>query len=848
METAVERLNRFFEALPRKLRPCGRWITLILVAATIGIGAGAPRVRIDESITNYFADDDPVKQAYDQFRSVFGGDEYVYLVYRAKDGDIFSPSSVTALKRLTTELTEYRLHMAPEERSPLDHIDEVKSLINVKYITARDSSLISKNFIGDALPGTPEERQRLRALALSHPDYPLVYLSRDCQYGGILIRTDFNARFKSSLSTPENQHLSGQSRFDNDGFTESLDSGAAASRDADELADDLAETEIGEYPALMEALDKILEKPAYTEALAFYPVGHPVLMSFFSKAVVQDMGRLMSLLMLLMIVVLWLLFRSFAAVVWPVALIGLSIVWILGIIGWTGIHMTAMLQVIVFMCITVGVADAVHILSGYLFFRNQRLDHADAMAAVMRKSGLACLLTSVTTAVGLFSLGFVPLKPIATFGAFAGIAVIIAFCLTVVLLPLMLNLWSPVSKSVQRERAHPVLAAIGKIEGAGVSRPWITIVIFAVISLGFLVGLARLKVDSNFVEIVKQGQPLRQAYTLVDDYMSGTANLEIMMDFKRPDALKNPGVLKAIQDLQGYMEDDPGSRITKTISVVNMVKESYKALNGGDPAAYTIPKDKETLSQVLFLLENANPQDRRRLVTDDYSRARIGIHAKNVSTVESVAIMDRVQAFIHKRFEPLKGEFPGLSATLTGNVNLLAVMLNYIAWAQIKSFGLALIVISAILFWIQGSFKAGLISLAPNLFPILVTFGLMGFLGIPLDADTLVIAPIIIGLAVDDTIHFMTHFKLEMMHRQSISRAMAAVVREAGQAIVFTSLILAAGFLVFLLSFHNGISRFGLFASVAVLAALAADLFFLPALCTALKLDFKKTAKEYGLA
>jgi predicted RND superfamily exporter protein len=147
-------------------------------------------------------------------------------------------------------------------------------------------------------------------------------------------------------------------------------------------------------------------------------------------------------------------------------------------------------------------------------------------------------------------------------------------------------------------------------------------------------------------------------------------------------------------------------------------------------------------------------------------------------------------------------------------------------------------VISIILFIVLGSYKAGLVALAPNLFPILTTFGLMGYFKVPLDADTLLIAPIIIGLAVDDTIHFMTHFRIEMGKTKDIKIAVVKSIREAGQAISFTSLILSAGFLVFILSFHNGLSHFGVFAAIAIMTALITDLFLLPALCRISKLTF----------
>jgi hypothetical protein len=181
-------------------------------------------------------------------------------------------------------------------------------------------------------------------------------------------------------------------------------------------------------------------------------------------------------------------------------------------------------------------------------------------------------------------------------------------------------------------------------------------------------------------------------------------------------------------------------------------------------------------------------------------------------------------------------------------MTLVATMLDYISWAQIKSFGLTLVVISVILFMVFGNFKAGVIAIVTNVFPILTTFGIMGYLDIPLDMDTLLIAPVIIGLAVDDTIHFMTHYRLEVDKYGDIKRAAVGAIREAGQAICFTTLILSAGFSMFFMSFHNGLSHFGIFSAIAIITAFIADICLLPALCVFFVVDFSQEPFKSGKA
>ena len=839
MRPDIQSIGTWFGTLPDRLRQYRKFIVILFCLATALVGAGMGNVVVDESLLNYFKEDDPAKKAYDRFRLAFDGDEYVYIVYEAKDGDIFSQASLAALQGVHQALVTPSEPAPAGRNHPLNHIVEVKSLVNVKYMTATSDVLYSRNFIGTAMPG-PREREQLRKKALAHPDYPFLYLSEDSKFGGILIRTDFNA---AAPALSRGEGAGPDEMFDlsdtMEADTMAVSSGSEERPGADKNGNSpFIKTDVREYPAFMKALRSILNRDEFTNALTFHPVGNPVLMDFFTTAVIGDMGRLMSILLALIVVMLWVLFRSLSAVVWPVILVLVTVVWTLGIVGWIDMPMSAMLQVIIFLALSVGIADAVHVLSGYLFFRNQGRSHDTALKAVMKKSGLACLLTSITTAVGLLSLAFVPLKPIASFGIFAAMAVMLAFVFTLLLLPLMLDLWAPVLRKESRQKDHMLLGLIRRIEGVGMGRPVTVILVFTVIAAGLGVGVAQLRVDSNFVEIIKEKLPLRHTYDLVDKYMGGTGTMEVMMSFGRADALKDPEVLVAVASLQEFLENYAPHPIVKTVSLVNVVKESWKALNNDDPACYTIPLEPGLLRQVVFLFDNANPKDRKRLASDDYSAGRIGVQCVNAGSNMSERIMADTQDFIDQRFAGLKTRYPDLEVTLTGNMPLLATMLGYIAWAQIKSFGLALGVISLVLFLVLGSFRAGLVALVPNLFPILAAFGLMGFLKVPLDADTLIVAPIIIGLAVDDTIHFLTHLRVEMERERQFSTAVIKTLREAGQAITFTSLILSTGFLVFILSFHNGLSRFGIFAAIAILTALVSDLVLLPALCRVTRIRF----------
>ena len=848
----LNHLNVWFEGLPDRLRPRRHAIWLGVVLLTLVIAGGGYWVKFDMTLDAYFQDDDPMKQNLDRFRMIFGSDESSYVIYRAKDGDIFSDASLRAVRSIQEDLQQYRLKLESGASHPLDHIADVQTLLNASYMEATEDALIARKFIGDRFPQTEAERDSLRKAAQEHPDYPLLYLSEDSQYGGIIIRTDFGTHLKPKAEEDSTTATAVEgSTTDDYGFGSEEDTLLDLSGTKIEVVHvgrteglpEFQATEMEEYVSFAEALYEILNKPEYTKHLEYHPVGMAEIMHFMMDMMMTELVFIAVGSILLILLTLALLFRSFSGMVWPTLLVVITTLWVIGGVGWTGMEMSSMVSILVYVILAVGVADAVHILSGYLFFRNQGEAHERALRSTFRKSGLACLLTSITTSIGLTALLFVPIVPIQTFGLFASIGVLLALGFTIFLLPLMLDLWSPFSKKraasvVQGGKPHVVQRVLRLVEPLSHRYPWTVTLVFSVMGAVLLVGAFRIHVDSNLVNIIKEGASLRTTYELVDRVMSGTNNMQILINANQTDALRDPEMLKAMADLQRHLEEIYPHLVTRTHSLVDITKDSFRALNEGRQEMYHLPEDPAVLGNTLFMFNNANPKDRRRVVTDDYAMGQISVSLRNAGSHEYSQVIAAVEAWATQRFAPLQTNYPDLEVGVTGTLALMMKLTDYISWSQIKSFGLALVVISVLLLLVFGSVRAGLVALFPNLFPILSIFGLMGWLGIPLDTDTLLVAPITIGIAVDDTIHFLTHYRTEVVQHGDLKRAVIQSFRETGQAITFTSIILSLGFLIFLFSSHNGLSNFGVMSAVAFFVAVFADLFLLPSLCLLTGLRF----------
>ncbi len=329
--------------------------------------------------------------------------------------------------------------------------------------------------------------------------------------------------------------------------------------------------------------------------------------------------------------------------------------------------------------------------------------------------------------------------------------------------------------------------------------------------------------------------------------MMGTQNMEVYIDMGVEDGLKDPVVLKIVEKLQREFEAKYKRLLVRTYSLADVVKDAYRVLNENREEMYRIPDDPDVLAQTLFLFNNANPEDRRHLVSDDFRKSHISIQLYNAGSFEYSKIFSAMQADIDDSFRALEGDYPEMNISVTGGLALMMELSEYISWAQLKSLGLAIVVICIMLIFVFGSYRAGFMSIVPNLIPATLTFGLLGIFDIALDMDTLIIAPVIIGIAVDDTIHFITHFRGEVLETKDIKLALRNTIKEVGQAIVFTSLILGLGFSIMSLSNHMGTMNMGIFGTMAIFMALLCDLFLISALILVFKPMFLTQKEKQAL-
>ena len=897
MESFLLEISAFFANMPVRIVKARRLVLGTIIALTLFFVFGiATLTRFDITTDSFLDSEDPSILALNEYRRQFGSDDSVFLVYEARDGDVFSRQSLSAIQALTEDLQNWdtlnREDYPRQIRGTLIDFDELKHIRRVQSIATlrvqknEGDTLLSQRLVPSLLPDSEAELAEIKAAALAEQDYLLGFYSADARYGALLIQTDFGAQPSEDFTPAVNSDdvsladSFSTATLDDDyaGFDLTFDESSVV----DEI--DFSPTDMAGYTDFYNASSTVFEK--YQDDFEFFAVGNPPLMEFMLSILTQ-LAYLGVAVVLIFFFLLWVLFRSFSAVVWPLVTIAVSMIWTAGITVWLGITISQMIGITALLVFSVGIADCVHVMSAYFSFRQQGLAHYDALSKSYGKTGLALLVTSLTTIAGIIALATSDILPIQVFSLMAAMGVALAFLFTIILLPLLLDIWHPGAMGGSASLADRLgsrwqslpgvlkalyalvyLAAIFALLGIAIGsyialasaftyvvvqwqkpilqripritqkHPFIILALFGSLFLSCAYGMSLLRIDTNMTELTREGNPMRVAYDVVDENMAGAQSMVIMVDSHQADGLLEPEVMRAIDQLQLRIETNYADQVTRSYSLANIVKDTFEKMNDDEASFYRIPETQQMISQLLYLFNSANPDDRRSLVSDDYSRANITLNIYNAGSYEYKQFFDNIAVDIDEVFAAAKAKKPELEVYLTGTMALMMRMADEVATSQFASFSLALGVISVIMVITLGSLQAGAIAMIPNVIPALLGFGLMGLLGVPLDTDTILIAPLIIGLAVDDTIHFMTHYRVELIRTKSIELALSSAINEVGQAVMFTTMVLGLGFALLSFSDYLGMAKLGFFGSLAIFVALLCDLFLIPALIIVFKPTF----------
>ncbi len=770
-------------------------ITFFLIGILI---CQIPKIILDVSAEALLHKNDPARLQYNDFRDQFGRAELI--VIAIKSSNVFETDFLIKLKSLHEDL---------EKEVP--YLKEVSSLINARETRGEGDTLI----VGELLEGWPEKKVDLDTLkkrALENPFYRNVLISEDGSLATLIIETD---AIIDASRDPEDLF----SEFDDESIT---DKGATDEKNSKRSY--FSEKENTEVVAAVHRVVNRYKSDNFPIAIA----GDPVVMDIYNRTMNRDILIVVTLSLITVAIFLAIFFRRFSGVLLPEIVIISALFSTAGLFALldTSIKITSMVLPAFLLAVSVG--DAIHVL--VIFYRSfqEGSSKEDAIAHAIGHSGLAIVLTSLTTAAGLLSFSVAELKSIVDIGVFGALGVILALFYTIVMLPALIAVLpikrKPIAKEKKKSAAMDrVLLFLADFSGSHPAK--IVTVCFVIFAISFYC-LFKLQYSHNVINWLSDKETVTTDVPFIDKELNGSITIEVVIDSGIENGFHDPELLNRIENLTSDIKKINNAHIYvgKTLTLNDIIKETNQALHENDPEFYTIPADRITIAQELLLFENSGSDDLEKIVDSQFSKTRFTIKTPWVDAVFINDFIKEVKALFQEEFQE-KADI-----NITGVSALMARSIPAAIQSMATSYAIAFIVITLMMIFLVGDKRIGLLCMSANLLPIFMIMGIMGVLDIRLDMSTIMIGSMAIGVIVDDTVHFIYNFRKYYERTGNVHQAIRDTLLGTGRALLLTSLILCNGFFILIVSSLSLLSVFGMLTGVTIIFALLADLILAPAL------------------
>lgn len=774
-------------------------VLLTILVMVLALASNIPNITFDTSTEGFLYKDDPQILAYNDFRNQFGRDEKIIIAIKTKD--IFQPEFLKTL---------FALHDDIETNAP--YIKDIDSLKNARKTTGNESELIVEDLFENGIPNDPEELEAVKQFTLSNVLYENLFLSEDATFTTIMITTQ---TYTSIGVVAENESEMLESGFDNE-FADYDNEGSETQQ-----ADDKQEfINVIETNQLIRKIEQILKK-YQSEDIKFYIAGSSIVTKNLQASLVSDMSTFILYVIITIAFLLLIMFKRLSGIILPLFIVVLTLLSTVGSLALTGTPITAMTQILPSLLLAVGVGASVHLLAMFYKKYDDVKDKKQAIAYALGHSGLAIFMTSLTTAASLLSFSSSDLAPVANLGIFSALGVGYLLVLTLVFLPALISLLPIKAKQHSVEEKPRLLDRV--VHGLGVTSityPKTIVSIGAAIIVGSFILASSMRFSHNPLNWFAADNEVRISTETIDKELKGSISIEVVLDTQKENGIYEPKFLNTIEKVTEEIYSFKGENyfIGKVVSIVDVIKEINKALNENKQSEYIIPQDKDLIAQEFLLFENSGSDDLEVIVDSQFSKTRLSIKAPWVDSVEYVTLMTDLDLLLKEAFKETA------TVSITGTLPILADTITKSIKSSIKSYIIAFIVIAILMIILLGSTKLGLLSMFPNLTPIMIGVAFMVVFEMPLDMFTILIGAIAIGMVVDDTIHFMHNFTRYFSQTNDVDKAILLTINSTGRAIFITSIVLSSGFLVFMFASMNNLFNFGLITGLVVLVAMLSDL------------------------
>ena len=741
-------------------------VTIALLPVYFFTGGTTP---FDNSTERYFITGDPTLLDYDRLLELFGDNEYLIIGIEATGDaeDIFTEDAVDALFRISDFLDFHQ------------YVTQIRSLSNFQYIHSDNDDLRTDYLIEDpsSLANDPLEISRIKQVLANEALAIDTLVTSDFRHTRIAARVEYND------SSSENKVV------------------------------------------LVQDLYSFLETENFeSEDFILHLSGYPLVNERFEVQSAEDIGFLLPIMILLMMVILFACFRSFAAMLFPWLVIASGLLFVLELQYYLGIPQSTIdSAALPTTLVIIGIGITVHVLLELFQLCANGKPSQEAARETIVHIWTPAFFTAITTSAGFLALSVTRIVPIREFALLGAIGPLVLFVFALSVLPALLSYIKGVSP-----------ATVAVMKGGVVSRftssvPGMTfkyrrlLLGIGVATIVFTaINLPNAQVDNNFVTLFKESSQTRQDIVYFDDVFKGMMTLDIILDSGAADGIKNPSYLAEEEAIQNWLSD------RQTLGPINSLSDYLKkinqALNSDDPAFYHLPDSAEMSAQFLLLYDSSGANEDLSDIKDfDNRYSRLVAPVVNMPASEMQAEVDEIRSY-------LQDNYSHIQPLLTGTMVLYTVQDIYTAEGMVLSFLVALVVISTFFIVLFRSFKYGLLSIIPSVMPILLAASVAGFLGIFLDQSAVIVFAMTMGIAVDDAIHVMSRYLAAKKSGSSTHEAIQQSMNVSGRAVVFSSVVLVFGFSVLTFASFTTIIYVGLFGSIIMALALLGDLLFLPAI------------------
>jgi predicted RND superfamily exporter protein len=585
-----------------------------------------------------------------------------------------------------------------------------------------------------------------------------------------------------------------------------------------------------------------LEKFQSTTKIKLHTSGMPYIRTLNAKTIIDEIGLFIGAALLITSLIFFYFFRSFRATIISLLIVIIGVMWSFGIMGALGYEITVLTALVPTLVIVIGIPNCIFFINKYHQEYHKHANKAKALQRVITKTGTATLMTNITTAVGFATFIATNNVLLREFGVVTTLNILAIYLLSLLLIPVFFSyIPSPIPRHLghlERESLTKFLKWI--VNTVKYNR--ISVYIISVCLLVFgIIGIGKIKVSGSIIEDMPKNTGFYRDIRFFEKEFDGVMPLEIMIDTKRKNGIIKLSTLRKMEELEQTITDIP--ELSNPLSVVNIAKSFNQAYYNGNPDFYALPSPNEEFALLPYIknsLKNSEDNKLKNYISSDGRVARMTTFIKD----ENGERMEAIEAHIRNKADKLFPS-PRYEVIITGKPSVFQKGTKYLLNNLLSSLLFAFFLTGALVAIMFRSFKMVLVSIIPNLLPLLMTAGLMGFLGIPLKPSTLLVFGIAFGMSVDDTLRFLAQYRLELSRNNwRIKKSVFATFDDAGISMFYTSIVLFFGFSVFMLSSFGGTIALGGLVALTLCFGMLSNLVLLPSLVLTLN---KRLSNEQEL-